>query len=318
MSRFSCRSSLIAFSVFVALTLTPISAFAQHGGGGGHSGGGGGGGFHGGGGGGFHGGSGGFHGGAVSGGSARGGFEGRGGGFNGAGRSLSGVGHQGGIGAGRNVASSENHSSNLPRAVSDGQWHSFGNAGPSTRSSEGRTSGSVANSKGSIANSNVLARNTAPDNGWHSFGSTASGRGTVASRDASFHGGPSGNWRGGGWGGGWRGFGCCGFGWGGFGWGWGPAWGFGWNWGLGFGWPYWGGYWGLGWNPWWYGPYAYNPYWYAPLAYDYSYDPNYTINWDDNPPPYRLGESGDHNAASHDSISLNVNPSTLGMGDAWY
>jgi hypothetical protein len=160
----------------------------------------------------------------------------------------------------------------------------------------------------------VLARNTvSPGNGWHSFGSTGS-------RTAAFHGGPSVNWRGAGWGGGWRGYGCCGFGWGGFGWGWRPAWGFGWNWGLGFGWPYWGGYWGLGWNPWWYGPYAYNPYWYAPLnyTYDYTYDPDYTINWDDNPPPYRLGESGDHDVASHDSISLNVNASTLGIGDTWY
>src|ERR1700678_2102019 len=72
MSRFKSLvfQSLVPFAVFVGLALTPISAFAQHGGGG-HGGGGGGGGFHGGGGGGggFHGGGGGsFHGSAPSGG----------------------------------------------------------------------------------------------------------------------------------------------------------------------------------------------------------------------------------------------------------
>src|SRR6202453_2114242 len=61
MSRFKSLvfQSLVPFAVFVGLALTPISAFAQHGGGG-HGGGGGGGGFHGGGGGGdFHGSAGG-------------------------------------------------------------------------------------------------------------------------------------------------------------------------------------------------------------------------------------------------------------------
>ena len=296
MSRFGCHTSLIVFVAFIAFTLTPVSVFAQHGGGGGHAGGGGG--FHGGGGG-FHGGGGGYHGGGVGGGSVRGGSEGVRGGFSGGGRSFGGgsggSSRQGGVGAGRNGASSGSHSSNLPSAINDGQWHSFANSGASSRLSQGR-------GPGSAANSNLVARNNgSTESGWHSFGSPSSQRGTAGAGVS--RGGPNLNWRGG-WGGyGWRGYGWHG-GWGGYGWGWGPGWGFGWNWGLGFGWPYWGGYWGLGWNPWGYGPYGNNPYWYAPLNYDYDS----SINWDDNPPPYRLGMPSNQEAATNDSpaVSLNV------------
>jgi hypothetical protein len=284
-SRPSCSSSFIAFSAFIALTLTPVSAFAQHGGGGGHSGGGG---FHGGGGG-FHGSAGGVHGG---GGYSRGGAEGvHGGGFGGGARSAgAGSYGRGGMSAGRNLASMASHSS-LPSAINDGQWHSFGGSGASARSGLGRSE----NAAGSNASSTLLARNSVgAGNGWRSFGSATSHRAAGGEHVGIDHVGLGSHW---------------GSGWGGYGWhgyGWGPAWGFGWGWGLGFGWPYWGIYWGSGWNPWWYGPYAYNPYWYAPL--NYPYDPGYSLNWEDNPPPYRLDASGD-NAASNNSFSPNLNAS---------
>ena len=60
MGRLGFLRPLLAFAAVIGFALAPNPAFAQHGGGGGHSGGGGGG-FHGGGGGGgFHGGGGGF------------------------------------------------------------------------------------------------------------------------------------------------------------------------------------------------------------------------------------------------------------------
>jgi hypothetical protein len=185
--------------------------------------------------------------------------------------------------------SSSERSSNIRAAINDGQWHSFGNAGSSARSSVGRNSG------GSAHNSNLSARNSGSADGrWHSFGSSsgASQRGRVTSDFGVPLRGAPGFGRGGdGWGGGWRGYG------------WGRGWGWG-GWGFGVGWPYWGFYWGpawaFGWNPWWYGPYWYGA-WPA-----YSYYPDYSYDWSDNPPPYRPDSSPN---SSHDrDPSASVTP----------
>src|ERR1035438_10098604 len=149
MRRFSVRP-LFGLIALIGLSLTPISAFAQHGGGGGHSSGGGGGSHSGGSGGGFHGGSssGGFHGTPGSSGAPHGNAGApRGGAYGG--RSL---GAGGATGAGRGIGSSrsmssEAHSypgsSNIRPAINDGQWHSFGNGGNSTRAASARQSNST-------------------------------------------------------------------------------------------------------------------------------------------------------------------------------
>jgi hypothetical protein len=85
------------------------------------------------------------------------------------------------------------------------------------------------------------------------------------------------------------GFGRGGYGWG-RGYGWGGGWGWG-GWGFGFGWPYWGLGWGFGWNPW-----LYNPYWYAPLAY--TYYPDYSYDFYDNP-PYRPDSNDNDSPTSY-------------------
>jgi hypothetical protein len=281
MGRFGVLRSLLAFTTFILLALTPNPAFAQHSGG--HSGGGGGGGSHGGGGG-FHGGGGGFRGGGGSYGAGRsfggGGSYHQGGGFRGgpgAGPGGSGSRAYGRSEAGRSFRSEGNRASNVRPAIKDGQWHSFGNSGSSARVSEGRNSGS-------LANSSLSARNTGSSEGaWRSFGpsrvsSGFAGRTSVAT--------PGFSWRGNGWRGGWRGYG------------WGRGWGWG-GWGFGFGWPYWGGYWGLGWDPWWY-----DPFWYAPRpAYsyyrDYSWDYYRDDPYDDppyNPDSYNYGAPGNHSS----------------------
>jgi hypothetical protein len=229
-------SSLSAFGVFVALSLTP--AFAQHGGG--HGGGGGGGS--------SHGGGGGFHSSGPSGGGFSHGSGGpvRGGGLEGGGRSMSGggasrggnVSRGGGAEAARGSGSSRAQSSNVRAAINDGQWHSFGNSG-------------------SRANSTLSARNTVGNgisgNGWRSFGSARGG----AAFGGGFRGEPGFGFRGG------FGRGCC---FGGFGFGFGFGWPY---WGL------YGPAWAFAWDPWWYGPYYYGPwagYGYYPGYVDYSYD----------------------------------------------
>jgi hypothetical protein len=293
MSRFSLLRFLIAFAVFAGLALIPNSASAQRGGG--H--GGGGGGFHGGGGGGSHGAGGFERGGGLErgggGGFERGGAgEFRGRGFEGGARSYGGGSYsRGGVEAGRSPGSSRTES-NLRPAIRDGQWHSFGNsagsergsrssAGTSTRSSEARNSGG-------LANSSLSARNTAiSDGAWHSFGRSSVG---LSRGETGFVGGASRAAHGFGWGGnGWRG-------------GWGRGYGWGGLWGGGFGWPFWGGYWGpgwgFGWDPWWYGPY-----WYAPSPAYYSYYPGYgpySFDWSDNPPPYRPEAAADRDSQGSD------------------
>lgn len=269
--------SLITFATFIGLALTPNPAYAQHGGGG-HGGGGGGGGFHG-------GGTGGFHGG---GGFSRGGDGfGRGqelhGGRSGGGERSFGRGgysRSGGPEAARNSGAPGNRSSNLPAAVNDGQWHSFGNGGSPTRSStgssprfsEGRNSGVAANSSLSSRNAGIS------DGAWHSFGWTSTGptRGTSGFTGGASRPVPSFGRIGNGWRGGWG----RGYGWG-SGWGWGGGW--------GFGWPYWGFGWGFGWDPWFYDPFWYVP---SPAYYYYpDYGPDY--DWSDNPPPYRPDSAHD-------------------------
>jgi len=182
--------------------------------------------------------------------------------------------------AGRNFSSSGSRSSNVRPAINDGQWHSFGNA-----ASSGRNSGALAHSSLSARNAGIS------DGGWHSFGPT---RGAFGGAGFGFRGGA---WRGGGPGFGWRG-GCCWDGWG---------------WGFGFGWPFWSAYWGpgwaFGWDPWWY-----SPYWYAPLAY--SYYPDYSLNWEDNPPPYRPDLSSDYGSSDDDSPGYNAPASYLPTGNA--
>jgi len=254
MSTFGPVRSLLAFVAFIGLALTPIAAFAQHGGGSGSHAGGGGGGFHGGGsGGGFHGG-GGSYGGARS--IGGGGYHEGGGSRVGssAGREGAGSRSYGSSESGRGSNSLANHASNLRPAINDGQWHSFGNSGSSARSGEGRNSGGR-------TNLSLSARNVgASDGAWHSFGSSRGASDFVGGTARAV---PGFGFRGAGWRGGWRGYG------------WGGGWDWGWGvWGFGFGWPYWG----VGWNPWWY-----DPYWYAPSAYAY---PDYSDDWGDNP-PYR-------------------------------
>jgi hypothetical protein len=282
MTRSDVVRSLVSFAAFVGLSLSPISAFAQHGGGG-H-----GGGFHGGGGGGFHAGSeGGFHSSGGGGEFSRGGGEYRGGGFEGGARSLGrgGTYRGGSAEAGRSLGSTRSESANIRPAINDGQWHSFGNSRGSARLGAGRN-------PGDSANSNLVAHNTVgTEGGWRSFGSVGSVRG-----EASFIGG--GGFRGAGFGfrGGY-GRGCC---WGGLGF------------GFGIGWPYWGFGWGPAWafwNPWWYGPYYYGPYWYGAwpgynYGYDYSYD-DYSDMWSTNPPPYRPDASQDKsNTSQPDNLQV--------------
>jgi len=284
----SVRKSLIPFVAFIALTLTPISTYAQHGGNGGS---------HGGGGGGFHGGGGGFHGGGGGGfhGGGSGGFHGGGGFYRGGGESRNGVAHGprsygggsyggersysrgGGSESGRNpgssaARSSARDSSNIRPAINDGQWHSFGNSINSARSSEGRNSAGSENSR-FVAHSTGIS-----DSGWRSFGPTRGASGLVG---RSSRGTPGFGWRGNGWRGDWHRDWDRGWGWGG--------------WGFAFGWPYWGGYWSpywaFGWDPWWYGPYWYAPgpvYNYYP---EYGYYSDYNYDWSDNPPPYRPDSS---------------------------
>ena len=254
MRRFSLRP-LFGFIALIGLSLAPIPAFAQRGGGGGgHSGGG----SHGSsGGGGFHGGtsSGGFHGGAPGGAGAPHGSAGAPRGGYGAGHS---PGTGGAAGAGRGIGSSrsmssESHShagsSNIRPAINDGQWHSFGNAGNSTRAASARPANSL------------VARSTGFSGGRRSFGG-----------EPRF--GVGGGFRGG-WGGGWRG-GCC----------WGGGFGFGFGWGYGWGWPYWGPAWAFGWDPFWYPPYWYSPYGYG-AGYGYYSDSSYNSDASYNTPPYR-------------------------------
>jgi hypothetical protein len=97
---------------------------------------------------------------------------------------------------------------------------------------------------------------------------------------------------GGGFRGGWGGYGWAG----GFGrWGWG-------GWGFGIGWPYWA----FGWNPYWY-----NPYWYGPWSY--SYYPDYSYDWSDDPPPYRPDSDkspGSHVSAPDSNLSPNYHLSS--------
>jgi hypothetical protein len=282
MGRFSLVRSLLAFAVFVFLGFTPNPALAQRGGG---HGGGGGGGFHGGGGG-FHGSGGGFHGGGGGFHGSGGGFHG-GGGYYGGGRSFGGGSYRqggsfrggseaaprgmgsrshGGPEAGRGFGISGNRASNFRPAINDGQWHSFGNSGSSARLSEGRNSGSLANSR-------LSARNTGRSEGaWRSFGPSRVSSGFVDRASVAT---PGFSWRGNGWRGGWPRFGrCCGWGWG---------------WGFGFGWPWWGGSWGL-WNPWWY-----DPFWYAPWP-AYSYYPDYSWDYDGYDPSYDPPYRDDHRA----------------------
>ena len=266
MGRFGVLRSLLAFTTFILLALTPIPAFAQHGGG--H---GGGGSHDGGGGGGFHGGGGGFHGG--------GGSYGGGRSFGGGGSYHQGGGLRGGPGAGPNGAGSRseagrsfrsegNRASNVRPAINDGQWHSFGNSGSSARLSAGRNSGS-------LANSSLSARNAGSSEGaWRSFGPSRVASGFVGRTPGTA---PAFGWHGNGWRGGWPGFG------------WGRGWGWG-GWGFGFGWPYWGGYWGLGWDPWWY-----DPFWYAPRP-AYSYYPDYSWDYDSYDPSYDPPYRDDHHA----------------------
>jgi hypothetical protein len=81
-----------------------------------------------------------------------------------------------GFESGRNLGSSGNHSSNFHSAINDGQWHSFGNAGSSARSSGGRN-------PGNFAASGVSAHNGGGSgSGWHSFGPSraASGGGRTS------------------------------------------------------------------------------------------------------------------------------------------
>jgi hypothetical protein len=178
------------------------------------------------------------------------------------------------LGTSRSAGSSGDRSSNVPAAINDGQWHSFGNVASSARSSAGHNSGG-------LANSSLSARNSGTSDGaWHSFGPSrgASQRGGRGASDFSrpFRATPGFGRGGDGWRGGWRGHDWD------RGWGWG-------GWGFGVGWPYWGFYWGpawtFGWDPWWYGPYWYRP-WPA-----YSYYPDYSYDWSDNPPPYRPDSS---------------------------
>jgi hypothetical protein len=283
MSPSGLRKSLVAFVAFIGLVLIPIPSFAQHGGGGGHSGGGGGGGFHG------SAGGGGFHGGGgyeCGGRSYSEGSSDRSGGFRGGmeGRSSRGMTGRSGSEAGRNDSSEGSRSSNIRPAMNDGQWHSFGSSGTSARSGVGRTS--VGHTAVGTANTHLSARNEGfADGNWHSFSSSRGASGfSGGSREPGF------GWRGNGWRGGWGGFG-----WGGFGrWGWG-------GWGFGFGWPYWGGfwgpYWGFAWNPWWYGSYWYGPW---PAYSDY---PDYSYDWSDGPPPYRP----DSNKSSDPNANLSPN-----------
>jgi hypothetical protein len=315
MSRFGFKS-LAAFAVFVGLSLTPYSAFGQHGGGGGHSGGGGG--FHGGGGGGgFHGG-GGFshgsggevHGGGYSGGqrsfSARGDY--RGGGSEG-GRNQTSAGHALG------EQSSAERSSNYRAAINDGQWHSFANQGSSSRGGEGRSSighsstvsNSGARTSAQSEHATLSARNTGiSDGAWHSFGTSRGASGSVSTAHVApgWHGnGWGGGWHGNGWGG-WHGhaWGCCYAGWGG--------------WGFGLYWGFWGPTWGFGWSPWysayWYNPYWYSPYGYSPWAYGY---PDYSYDWSTNPPPYAPIPSSDNSSVDTDSPGNYVMAPSPDYGD---
>src|SRR5450755_2324684 len=248
MRRFSVRP-LFGFIAIIGLSLTPISALAQHGGGGGQSGGGGGGSHGGGGGGGFHCGSGGgSHGGAPhTSGAPHGSVGAPRSGASEGGRSL-GTGEAGrGNGPSRSMSSQarSNGPSNIHPAINDGQWHSFGSAGNSTRAASARPANSL------------VARSTGFNGGWRSFGG-----------EPRF--GIGGGFRGG-WGGGWRG-GCC----------WGGGFGFGYGWG----WPYWGPAWAFAWDPFWYPPYWYNPYLYG-TGYGYYSDSSYNSDASYNTPPYR-------------------------------
>jgi hypothetical protein len=296
MKRSGLGETLLAFVTFAALSLTPISAFAQHGGGGGgHSGGGGGGS--------AHGGGGASSGARPSGGSYGGGSYGHGGDSRGEssarsdgnsgrsyggpssrgmdGRSMSGrsmSGRNGGNESGRNSASEAGRSSNIHAAINDGQWHSFGGAS----SAHGASTGTLS------------ARNTGANANWHNFG-TSGGRG--ASFGGGFRGSPYYGFHGG--------FGgCC----------WGRGYGYGWGgWGFGFGSPYFA----FGWGPW-YGSYFFARYYYGPYYYSpwpsYSYDLNhddYSYDWSTNPPPYRPDSSLDDNArgngSTNDKDNNNIN-----------
>jgi hypothetical protein len=154
------------------------------------------------------------------------------------------------------------HASNLPAAVNDGQWHSFGN---SARASAGTVGAAHVSTP---LTSNLVARNASLAGGGHSLATPRTSAAFV-NGSAGFH---SFRFRGAGFRGGWgfRG-GCC---WGG-------------GWAFGIGWPYWGFYWGPGWgyawDPWWYGPYGYN----AWPGYSYYSYPDYGDDWSDNPPPYQ-------------------------------
>jgi hypothetical protein len=110
------------------------------------------------------------------------------------------------------------------------------------------------------------------DGQWHSFGNTSASTAFAGRSNFVGIGRYPGGWGGGGIRGGWPVYGCCAGGWG---------------WGFGFGYPYWA----LAWDPWWfspywYGPYGYGPYWYGPYS-SFGYDPGYSYDWNDNPPPYR-------------------------------
>jgi hypothetical protein len=176
-------------------------------------------------------------------------------------------------GSARNSRFSEDQASILPRAVNDGQWHSFSGAN-SSRASAARSSAAP-------SNSDVIARTFGrgiSDGNWHSFAPSRAGFGA---RPGS---GFQNNFRGGaGWG----------FGRGGWGWGRGCCWGWGWGWG----WPYWSFFWGPGWGwggwAWGWDPWWYNPYWYAPWPmynpdwYYNGYSGDYGYSDDDVRPPYR-------------------------------
>ena len=284
MGRSRLTHSLVAFAVFIGLSLTPNLVFAQHGGGGGGShGGGGGGGFHGGGGsyGGSHsvpsyGSGGGYRGGAY-GGSSRS--------YGGAGASRGISGRNGSAEGGRTSAAEAGRSSNIHPAIADGQWHSFGNSVSSAHGS--------ARSDRATSNATLSARNVRTTTGeWRSFGGS------------NFVGG--GGFRGGyGWG---RGYGWGGWG---FGFGW-PYWGFGWG-------PAW-----AFWNPWWYGPYwGYGSYWYGPpYAYypDYSYDWSDNPPYDNSASGGNVitPNSDDPSASSNsadDSFNVSQSPASPDSGD---